>query len=105
MPRNIISQGVHMTKTVTKKHETRGGELFVRKIRVDEQDYPFVKENINNVVVDVTNDVLKFYNPKNGATISLAKALILNRKKRPTKRIYNLSGDPYDLRMENLSYR
>jgi hypothetical protein len=92
-----------MTKLVTKKHETREGEILVRKIKVNEQDYQFVKDNIDLVTIDVTNNVPKYY--KNGDTISLARALLLNRRVKPTKRIRNLSGDPYDLRVENLSYK
>jgi len=89
-------------KSVTKKHTSYDGITLVRKIIVDDQDYNFVKQNIDSVYVDICNDVPKMYNPRTKKNVSLARAILLNRKKSVTGRIINTGNNPYDVRTQNL---
>jgi hypothetical protein len=89
-------------KSITKRHTTTEGEIVTRKIVVDDQDYNFVKQNLDSVYVDVYGDVPRMYNPHTGKTLSLGRAILLNRKKKVSGKVMNLSGDPYDVRTQNL---
>lgn len=93
-------------KGVHKTHYTLDGAIVERDIVLDDFDRKFVMHNPSAVVIDVTNDVPKFYDYKTGRTISLARAILENRHCTiRTMRITTKNSDPYDLRIENLNFR
>ena len=89
--------------TLRKTHWTRNGQQVERDIIVDEYDAQFLIRNATSVYIDVTNDVPKFYDSKNQKMVSLARAILENRRKMIPRKIVNKSGNPYDLRIENLT--
>ena len=89
--------------TLRKTHWTLDGEQIERDIIVDEYDALFLLRNATNVRIDVTNDVPKFYDTLKQKTISLARAILENRRKMIPRKIVNKSGNPYDLRIDNLT--
>jgi hypothetical protein len=92
-------------KGVHKTHYTLDGEIVERDIMLDDYDRRFVMHNASSVTIDVANDVPKFYDYKSGRTISLARAILENRRKLIRKpRVTTKNGDPYDLRIENLNF-
>jgi hypothetical protein len=90
---------------VLKTHWTRDGEKIEREILLDELDRKFVMAHGNQVYLDVTNDVPKFYDRGQKKMKSLARAILENRGRFISRtKIGNVNGNPYDLRFSNLKF-
>lgn len=91
-------------KTFEINHETRNGEIVTKKFKVDATMATAIKNN-GRVIVDVTNNALKFYDYNSGETKSLARAVVeMSGKAVRNSKVTYINGDSSDLRISNLNF-
>lgn len=91
-------------KTFEINHVTRNGETVTKKFKVDTNMASMIKNN-GRVIVDVTNDSLKFYDYNSGETKSLARAVVeMSGNSVRNSRVTYINGDSSDLRISNLNF-
>jgi len=83
---------------VVLEHVNRRGRAINLEVNVDNDGKSFIKSNINNIVYDVTNDVLKV-----GST-TLVRAYAMNKHGNlpSNRKIMFKDGNKYNLRNGNL---
>jgi hypothetical protein len=91
-------------KVIEVNHETRDGEHVSMKFKIDAKMATSIKNN-GRVVVDVTNNALKFYDYNSGTTKSLARAVVeMSGNQVRANRVTYVNGDSMDLRISNLNF-